>query len=217
MSVEPVVELVGKLAIAACGVFVGALLLRQARLARSRVMMHWSVMFLSAAGYLFGAMIVLGWGDPALLTRLHYLAALVAVLPGALSATILMLPLASGWGDPVSLYVPLVMLIGLSVPLLTGPMLPRLPRQEYAFSATVSALCVNTMMVAGLFSFAILLFLAYRLRNAMYLALAVAFLAISVGGRVVGDGVLDLALGQAVVVAGFLMFYGVFGRLMRAG
>jgi hypothetical protein len=217
MSAELTVELIGKLVIALCGLVIGSWLWREGRRSNNRVMLHWSVMFLSAAGYVFGALIVLGWGNAAALTRMHFLLGLVGVLPGALAATILMLPLHEQVGEPLSLYVPLAVMAGLSLAVLTGTVHPGQPREEYVYAPAVMSMYVNTMMVAGMLSVAILTYLSVRFKNWLYLALAVAFLLITLGGRVVGVGLLNLALGQLTVLMGYQLFYYVFARLVRMG
>jgi hypothetical protein len=49
-----------------------------------------------------------------------------------------------------------------------------------------------------------------------YLIMAAAFLLITVGGRLVGGNVINLALAEVVLMAGYVMFYMVFMALMRA-
>ncbi len=55
------------------------------------------------------------------------------------------------------------------------------------------------------------------MNNVQYLALAAAFLLITLGGRLVGGGVLNLAIGQSTVLMGYLLFYYVFARQIRVG
>lgn len=217
MDAELVVETVGKQVIAVCGLVIGSWLWHEGRRSHNRVMLHWSVLFLSAVGYLFGALIVLGRGNAALLTRMHFFLGLVGVLPGALAATISMLPLNEQVREPLSLYLPLAVLAGLSIAVLSGAVQPGLPREEYVYAPAVMSMYVNTMMAAGMISVAILTYLSVRLKSWLYLAMASAFLLITLGGRIVGVGLLNLALGQITLLMGYLLFYYVFARLVRMG
>jgi len=212
---ELLVQATGKLAIAATAVTLGVLLLQRWRQTGSRVVLHWAIMFVSSIGYLFGVMIILGWGNPSLLTRLHYFTAFAAILPGALSATILMLPLTEEWGNRLSHWVPLGLFAVVTVLLIIAPLNPGLPHDEWIYAGLIGQLFLGMMIGAGLFSAAVLFYTTLRVKNLSYLALAVAFLLITMGGRLVGGDLINLALGEIVVVVGFVVFYLVFMNLMQ--
>jgi len=215
MNPELIVEAVGKTVIAVVGTALGLQLLRRWQQTRVRVVLYWAVLFLSSAGYLVGVLIILGRGDPALLTRLHYLTALLAAVLGALAATILMLPLPAGQAERLSEWLPGVLFLILAVLALASPLRPALEGEEYAYVAPVDGIHVGVMMLAGLFSAGTLVFLALRLKESGYLFMAVAYLLITVGGRMVGSGALNLALSEVVVLAGYVLLYWLFSRLMR--
>jgi len=209
-------EAFGKTLVGAAGVTFGVLLFRRWRQTRARVLLHWAIMFLSSAGYVVGVLIILGVGNPMVLTRLHHLTAIAAVLPGAVAATILMLPLPAEQGDRLSLYLPLTLFAAVSVYLLFGPLQPTVLGDKYVFTGPLASAHVGLMVVAGLFSTATLFYLAWRLKNGAYLELALAFLLITMGGRLIGGDLINLAMAELVVVTGYVVFYVVFMRLMRA-
>ena len=216
MPLELMVEAVGKTSVAFTGLVFGEMLLQRWRQTGSRVILHWAVMVLSAMGYLLGALIILGRGNPATLTRLHYLAAAAAVFPGALAATILLLPIPSEWADRLSLYLPLGLFIVSGAFLLFSPLLSGPPREAWSYVGFFRVAYVALVMIAGLFSTATLLYLTVRLKIVGYLIMAAALLLITVGGRLVGGNVINLALAEVVLMAGYVMFYMVFMALMRA-
>jgi hypothetical protein len=215
MNPELIVEAVGKTIIAVVGTGFGLQLLRRWQQTRDRVVLYWAVLFLSSAGYLVGVLIILGRGDPALLTRLHYLTALLAAVLGALAATVLMLPLPAGQAERLSEWLPGALFLILATLALTSPLRPALPGEEYTFLAPVDSIYVGGMMLAGLFSAGTLVFLAARFKEIGYFFMAVAYLLITVGGRMVGSGARNLALSEVVVLAGYVLFYWLFSRLMR--
>ena len=216
MPLELMVAAVGETSVAFTGLVLGVMPLQRWRRTGSRVILHWPIMFLSAMGYLLGALIILGHGNPATLTRLHYLAAAAAVFPGALAATILMLPIPSEWGDRVSPYLPLGLFIVSGVFLLLSPLLSGPPHEVWNYVGFLRAAYVALVMIAGPFSAATLLYLTARLKIAGYLIMATAFLLITVGGRLVGGNVINLALAEVVLAACYVMFYILCMALMRA-
>jgi hypothetical protein len=215
MTGQAVVEMVGKTVIALSGVYMGLLLLRKWQETRSRVVLHWTVFFLATVGYLFGVPIILGWGNPATLTRWQYVFSAAAALPGSLAGTILMLPLPPKLADRLSLWVPLGLFVIIAALLLTSPVEPTQISQGHSYSGLFGTLHLAVLIVAGLISAGTLLYLASRFRDARYVALSVAFL-LTVGGlRMMGGRIVSAVLGMVLVVAAYVVFYVVFADLMR--
>ena len=215
MNLELIVEAAGKTIIAVVGTGFGLMLLRRWRQTHERVVLYWAVLFLSSLGYLVGVLILLGWGDPVLLTRLHYLMALLAAVLGSLAATILMLPLPAEKAERLSGLLPGALFLVLATLALISPLRLAITGKEYAYVGLVDHINVAVMILAGLFSAGTLVFLAWRLKESGYFFMAVAYLLITAGGRMVRSDTLSLALSQVVVLAGYVLFYWLFSRLMR--
>jgi hypothetical protein len=215
MTGQAVAEIVGKTVIALSGAYMGMLLLHKWRETRSRVVLHWTVFFLATVGYLFGVPIILGWGNPATLTRWQYVFSAAAALPGSLAGTILMLPLPAKLANRLSLYVPLALFVAVAALLLTSPVQPTEISVGHAYSGLFGSLHLATLILAGLFSAVTLVYLAFRFKDARYVALAVAFLLTTGGLRMMGGRIVSAVLGMVLVVAAYVVFYVVFADLMR--
>lgn len=195
-----------KTIIALSGMLTGAQLLRQWQQSRSRVVSHWVVFFLAAVGYLFGLLRLLGWGDAATMKPWQYVLSAAAVLPGALSGMVLMLPLSRRLTDPLSLYLPLALFAIVSLLLLTRPVQPGSVTQGAAYSGQFATFHLATLIGTGLFAAGTLVYPAVTLRNVSHIALAVAFLLTTGGLRMMGGQVLSVALGMGLVVAAHAVF-----------
>lgn len=215
MTGQAVVELLGKTVIALSGAYMGLLLLRTWQETRSRVVLHWTVFFLATVGYLFGVAIILGWGNAATLTRWQYVFSAAAVLPGALAGTMLMLPLPARRAEQLSVYVPLVLFAIIALLLLTSPVQPTAISEGHAYSGWFGTLHLATLILAGLFAAGTLAYLAFRFKDLRYVALALAFVLITSGLRMMGGRIVSAVLGMALVVAAYVVFYVVFADLIR--
>ncbi len=210
-------EAVGKLVTGGLGLVMGVLLFGKWRETRNRVVLHWAVFFMGAVGYVLGSLAILGRGNPAAMSRLQLILGAATVLLGALPSAMLMLPVPTAAAEVGSLYVPLALFALLSMLFMVAPLEPTGQGQALMATGVAINLYVGACMLTATLAIVALLYSARRTRDARYVILALAFAMITMGASMVGHELLSVLLGQVMIVLSFVIFYVVFGRLLRAG
>jgi hypothetical protein len=209
------IQVAGKAFTGILGLAKGTLLVRRWRMTRSRIVLHWAIFFLGTVGYLFDALALLGWWKPVATSRLHSLGGLATVVPGAFAGAILMLPTPARRAERLSLYVPLALFLVMAMLMLFAHMEPTGTGQAFLPAEPAFSPYVIVCMVTAALAIAALLHAAIRLRNSAYAGLATALALITVGARMVGQGLASTVLGQVLILIAVAAFHVVFERPLK--